>query len=119
MMRPVDPALSIYFCRTPVDFRKSIDGLAAVVQSVLLRDPYGEQLFIFISRRRDKIKILYYERSGFVLWYKKLANERFHWPRFSEDEVITLTTQQLNWLLDGYDLNVMKPHAEKTYRYVV
>lgn len=118
MMRPVDPALSIYFCRTPIDFRKSIDGLAAVVHSVLSLDAHGGQLFVFISRRRDKIKILYYERSGFVLWYKKLATDRFHWPHFVQNDVITLTTQQLNWLLDGYDLNVMKPHAGKTYRYV-
>lgn len=118
MMRPVDAALTIHFCRTPIDFRKSIDGLAAVAQSVLALDPHSGQLFVFISRRRDKIKILYYERSGFVLWYKKLATERFHWPRFGEENVVVLTTQQLNWLLDGYDLNVMKPHAARMYRYV-
>lgn len=118
MMRPVDAGLTIHFCRVPVDFRKSIDGLAVVAQSVLSLDAHSGQLFVFISRRRDKIKILYYERSGFVLWYKKLANERFHWPRFGGENVVSLTTQQLNWLLDGYDLNVMKPHAEKKYRYV-
>lgn len=118
MMRPVDAALTVHFCRTPIDFRKSIDGLAAVAQNVLSLDAHSGQLFVFISRRRDKIKILYYERSGFVLWYKKLAHERFHWPRFDDEKVVVLTTQQLNWLLDGYDLNVMKPHTEKKYRNV-
>jgi len=117
MMRPVDNNLTIYFCRTPIDFRKSMDGLAVYVQSVMELDPFAGQLFVFISRRRDKIKLLYHERSGFVLWYKKLAADRFHWPRCSEQAVITLTTQQLNWLLDGYDINVMKPHTEKKYRY--
>ena len=118
MMRPVDTGLSIYFYRTPVDFRKAIDGLSAYVQSVMGKDPFDKSLYVFISKRRNKVKILYYERCGFVLWYKRLDEEKFHWPN-ADDNVITLSTQQINWLLDGFNLNAMTPHAEKRYSYVV
>lgn len=116
MMRPTDERLRIYFHREPVDFRKAIDGLAAYVQSVFKRDPFDGALYIFISKRRNKIKILYYERCGFVLWYKRLEEEKFHWPH-ADEPVVTLTTQQLNWLLDGYNLNVMRSHTQRQYRY--
>jgi len=116
MMRPVESGLTIYFCRVPVDFRKAIDGLAAYVQSVMGKDPFDKALYVFISKRRNKIKILYFERCGFVLWYKRLEEEKFHWPN-GDDDVVTLSTQQLNWLLDGFNLNAMTPHTEKRYRY--
>lgn len=75
------------------------------------RDPFDQSLYVFISKRRNKIIILYYERCGFVLWYKRLDDDRFHWPK-SEADVVTLSTPQLNWLLDGFNLNAMTPHTE-------
>ncbi len=119
MIRPSENLPRVYVCREPVDMRKSIDGLAALVEGVLAMDPFSEQLFVFINRRRDKLKMLYWERSGFVLWYKRLERERFKWPVHLPGEVMTLTGQQLNWLLDGYDLRYLKAHQRLAYRSVL
>jgi transposase len=65
----------------PVNMRKSINGLAALVENELELSPMNEVLFVFCNRARDKIKMLYWERNGFVLWYKRLEKQRFQWPR--------------------------------------
>lgn len=61
-------------------------------------------LFVFYNRRRDKLKILYWDMSGFALWYKRLEEQKFQWPRRWVDEVIKLSEPQLQWLLSGYDI---------------
>ena len=66
MMRPADSLPEVYVCLEPVDFRKQIDGLAAIVQDELALNPFCEQLFCFTDRRRNRVKLLYWERSGFV-----------------------------------------------------
>lgn len=76
------------------------------------------RLFVFCSRGRDKIKIVYWERSGFVLWYKRLEKERFPWPRRDEQGVVAMTGRELNWLLDGIDLFRLRAHAELSYQSV-
>ena len=104
---PVD---QVYLHLAPVDFRKSIDGLCALVELELELSPFSPALFVFCNRNRDKIKLLYWERNGFVLWYKVIeSREKFVWPRHFEEEVVTLTVEQLNWLLDGYDV-FRQPH---------
>jgi transposase len=115
MMRPSNELLEVYLCREAVDFRKGINGLSALVESVLELTPFSEHLFVFINRKRDRIKILYWERSGFCMWQKQLDQEKFKWPRHHSGDVITLTGQQLNWLLDGYDLRYLKPHKKLSY----
>ncbi len=119
MMRPSDALAKVYLCREAVDFRKGINGLAVLVEQVLELDPFCEYLFVFTNRRADKVKILYWERSGFCLWQKRLEQERFKWPRHLSGEVISLTGQQLNWLLDGYDLRQMQPHRRLKYKTVL
>lgn len=118
-MRPSNSLPQIYLCRQPVDLRKSINGLAVLVEGALGLNPFSEHLFAFTNRRRDKVKILYWEGSGFVLWYKRLEQARFIWPSAQESPVVTLTGQQLNWLLDGYDLRYLKPHARLQYKTVL
>ncbi len=81
MMRPRNDLALVYVCTEPVDFRKQIVGLAALVQDTLALDPFSEQLYVFTNKRRDRVKCLYWERSGFVMWMKRLERERFHWPR--------------------------------------
>jgi transposase len=108
-MRP-DLEAAVYLCREPVDMRKSIDGLSLLVQEALELNPFEEAVFVFCNRQRDKVKILAWERNGFVLWYKRLEQERFKWPDCSGQDKITLSGQQLNWLLDGYDITRMQPH---------
>lgn len=109
MMRP-ELTVSVYLCREVVDMRKSIDGLSLLVQEAMELNPFDEAVFVFCNRQRDKIKILAWERNGFVLWYKRLERERFKWPDTAEQDVMTLSGQQLNWLLDGYDIARMQPH---------
>lgn len=109
-MRPDRSIERVYLHRAPVDFRKQMDGLSAIVQNVMQLDPFAGTLFVFINRRRDKLKILYWERTGFVIWYKRLEAERFAWPVRDKETIITLTGEQLHWLLDGYNVWRMQPH---------
>jgi len=118
MMRPSNDLVAVYLCREAVDFRKGINGLAALVEEVLEQDPFSEQLFVFCNRARNRMRILYWERNGFCLWQKRLEKHRLHWPRRAPGSVVTLTGQQLNWLLDGLDVMRMKPHERLLYRHV-
>ena len=77
--------------------------------------PFSGAVYIFCNRRRDKLKALYWDRSGFALWQKRLEKERFKWPRRWPDEVISLSEQQLHWLLDGYDITCMQAHHSLHY----
>jgi transposase len=72
----------------------------------------GPNLFVFCGKRRHSIKILYFDKSGFALWQKRLEKERFAWPKKHESEVVRLTPSQMQWLLDGYDVWKMKPFEE-------
>jgi transposase len=117
-MRPSEALAAVYLCREAVDFRKGMNGLAALVEEVLELDPFSEQLFVFCNRARDRVRILYWERNGFCLWQKRLEKHRFQWPRQTQGAVVTLTGQQLNWLLDGVDVMRMRPHERLFYRRV-
>jgi transposase len=114
MIRPVDE-IRVLLCRDRVDFRKQILGLSVLVQEELELDPFSSHLFAFCNRRRDHVKLLLWERNGFVLWQKKLEKDRFPWPRHMEAEVVELTGRELNWLLDGMDVFALKPHGELSY----
>lgn len=117
-MRPGFELKQIFAYRHPVDLRKSIDGLSSLVEGVLGVDPFSGALFVFVNRRRDKVKLLYWERNGFCIWYKRLERERFSWPTMTETSLL-LNGQQLNWLLDGYDIDRLRPHTERRYRTVL
>ncbi len=73
-----------------------------------------ERLFVFCGRRKDRVKLLYWDRSGFALWYKVLEKEKFKWPKLDGD-VIELTSEQLGWMLDGLDIARMRPHETLMY----
>lgn len=118
MMRPANDLPVVYLCRDAVNFRKGINGLAVLVEETLQLDPFSEHLFVFCNRRRNRIKILYWERNGFCLWQKRLERDRFAWPR-DDEALVTLTGKQLNWLLDGVDLWALRPHKRLAYRSVL
>lgn len=107
---------AVYLHREPVDFRKSINGLAVLVEGGMGLSALSGALFVFCNRKRDKLKILYWDRTGFALWYKRLEQDRFKWPRRLSEPVITLREDQLHWLLDGYDIARMQPHATLHYQ---
>ena len=119
MIRPSSQLAEVYICLQPVDFRKGINGLTILVEAELEHDPFSERLFVFRNRNRDKVKILYWERSGFCMWQKRLEKERFFWPKPGLDKVSVITGQQLNWLLDGYDITAMKGHKKLQYSSVI
>ena len=114
MMRPSGDVV-VYLHRLPVDFRKAINGLALIVQDEMQLDTYSESLFVFINRSRDRIKLLYWERNGFCLWMKRLEKNKFAWPLKHEGDTVSLNTQELNWLLDGFDIWRMPPHQRLFY----
>lgn len=113
--RPAQDMPDIYLYREPVDFRKAALGLAAIVVQELEHDPFEGALYAFTNRQRNKIKCLYWEDNGFVLYYKALAEERFHWPVNDSQAVLSLSGQQINWLLDGYDIRLLKGHKKLQY----
>jgi len=111
--------VAVYLCRECVDMRKSINGLSVLVEQALGLDPFAPQLFVFCNRQRDKIKILYWERTGFVLWYKRLEKHRFAWSLPGDQDVLALTGRELNWLLDGIDVFALRPHEEISFETVL
>ncbi len=113
-MRPVD-GVRVRLCREPVDFRKAINGLSILVEEELELDPFSTQVFAFCNRKRNQVKLLVWERNGFVLWQKRLEKDRFPWPRLIDEEVVELTGRELNWLLDGIDVFAQKPHEELSF----
>ena len=119
MMRLAENLPAVYLCATPVDFRKGMQSLAVLVENDLQKDPFMEGLFVFCNRPRTSIKMLYWAHNGFCLWQKRLEKERFFWPRRELPAVVELTVEQLNWLLDGYDIRRMKPHKKLHYSSVL
>jgi len=116
-LRPSSRLPTIYLYRDAIDFRKGHRGLSATVQMELGHDPFSGILYVFRNRAFDKLKILLWENNGFVLYYKSLAEEKFHWPS-ADDQLITINGEQLNWLIEGYDIARMKPHKVLRYESV-
>ncbi len=114
-MKSVDKFDAIYIYNGKVDFRRSIDGLSTMVQEELKMDVFQNSLFLFFNRSKNKLKILYWDKSGFALWYKRLEEERFKIPKHIEGSHLTLSSKELEWLLEGYDITKMKPHQELKY----
>jgi transposase len=105
-------AVRIVLATEPVDMRKSIDGLMALVRSGFGEDVYSGHLFVFVSRRGDRVKILTFSRGGFILYYKRLEQGRFRLPQVeAEAHAVRLDATQLAMLLDGIDVAEVKRPA--------
>ena len=104
-MLTLPPSVRIYLATEPVDLRRGHDGLSAIVQSQWKLDLFAGNLFVFVGRRLDRCKILFWDRGGLVLYYKRLERGRFRVPRVSDDRrSVELDATQLTMLLDGIDL---------------
>ena len=110
---------NIYVYPQHVDFRKGRRSLAAFVQGTLETDPFSKALFLFVNRRRDCVKALYWDRSGFALWEKGLEEAKFPWPKPPFSNRLEISSQQLEWLLDGVDIWRLKTHKELNYSLVI
>jgi len=110
----------VFLAKGSTDMRKSIDGLAVLVQEVFELDPFSPNLFVFCNRKRDKMKILFWDKNGFWLYYRRLERGQFQWP--SDDQnatTLTITRQQLRWLLDGLSLEQKHAHSEVMARTII
>ncbi len=114
MKRPED-FTGVFIHRERVDMRKGMNGLAEVVEEAGMGDLQGANLFVFSGRRKNTIKVLYFDKTGFALWTKRLEEARFPWPKHHEDEVVKLTPEQFSWLLDGYDVWKVKPFEKVSF----
>ena len=100
MLRPQPDCGTIYLYRKPVDMRKAINGLVAIVEGQMSLDPFSANLFVFCNNNRSIIKCVYWEGNGFALWMKRLEKARFQWPTKLPMDVVDLNAQQVNWLFD-------------------
>jgi transposase len=103
----------VFLCTRATDMRKSFDGLHGLVLEVLRQDPQSGDLFVFLNRRRDRVKILLWEGDGLAIWYKRLESGTFALPSGSGDS-LALSSAQLALLLGGIDLKQTRPR--KRYR---
>ena len=104
------------------DMRKSFDGLSALVKEKLAEDPLSGQLFVFINRKQNYLKALYFDRSGYALWAKRLEQGQFHCHRdlgagASNKQSLTMT--ELKWILDGIDFRSVRHYKRYRHRSMV
>lgn len=102
----------VYLARGVTDLRKSIDGLAAIVQEGFQLDPFAASLFVFCNRNKDKLKILHWDHNGFWLYYRRLEKGTFQWPDDHADQPLAVSDRQLRWLLDGLPIEQKQAHAQ-------
>ncbi len=114
-MMHLPASVRVYLCSVPCDMRRSFDGLHALVTGTLKLDAFGGHLFVFSNRRRDRVKILYWDRDGFAVWAKRLEEGTYAMP-FEEGDQLRreITAQELGALLSGIDLSQAK--RRKRYR---
>ncbi len=102
-MLSLPPSVRIYVASEPADMRKSFNGLTILVDQVLEKDPLSGHLFVFRNRRGDRVKILYWDRSGFCIWYKLLERGTLHLPA-GDASYVVMDSAELALLLEGIDL---------------
>jgi transposase len=113
-MLSISGQVRIFLARDPVDMRKSFHGLIGLTESVLREDPLSGHLFVFINRRRDRIKLLYWGGTGFCIWYQHLEKGSYQLPEAAtadEREGIEITASQLSLILDGIDLSSVRQRS--------
>jgi transposase len=106
-MIAVPPGVRVWLAARPVDMRKGFDGLAAIVQQELSKDPFGGHLFVFRGKRGDRLKILAWDGQGFCLFAKRLEKGRFVWPSPATVQV-RLTSAELAMLIEGIDWRAVR-----------
>jgi transposase len=104
----------IFLARDAVDFRKQAHSLALMVTHVLEQNPIQDRvLFVFTNRRRNAVKILYWDQTGYALWWKGLEREKFRWPKITtEGSKMLVSVREVKWLLEGVDIAKIKKHEK-------
>lgn len=114
-MLSLAPSAAIYVYTRPTDMRKGFDGLCGIVRQELGTDPLDGSLFLFLNRRRDRVKILYWDRDGLVLWYKRLESGTLEGIESGDSASVEIDATQLAMLLSGVSLEAAK-QRRKRYR---
>jgi transposase len=117
MIHP-SPNTRVFLAAGGTDMRKAINGLSIMVEGVLELDPFSGHLFVFCNRGRTIVKVLYYDRNGFCLWQKRLEKHKFKWPQ-SAREVLEIGSRDLSFLLEGLDIEAVKPHDSVMYKTLI
>ncbi|WP_250519190.1 IS66 family insertion sequence element accessory protein TnpB [Caballeronia sp. ATUFL_M1_KS5A] len=112
-----DDDLKVYLHRDPVDFRYGMNSLSILVEQSMRLNPMDTSLYIFGNRRRDRIKILGWDGSGFWLLIKRLERSHFIWPD-NKAEIVTMTANVLHALLEGDDITAIRRHPKQEYHRV-
>ena len=116
-MLSVPATVRIFLATSPTDMRKSFDGLQGLVEAVFEADLLSGHLFLFINRRRDRIKIMFWDRDGLIIWYKRLEAGTFQLPTMAKgQQTVELEATRLSLLLGGIDMNTAR--QRKRYRRV-
>jgi len=111
----LSPAIQVFMAIEPVDLRKGFDGLSAAVQTVFDRNVLDGHLFLFLNRRRDRIKLLWWDRDGLALFYKRLERGTYEIPRHAPgNKQLQLDATQLSLLLSGVQLDSVKHRRRYT-----
>lgn len=110
------PRVSMFIRPGVTDMRKAANGLSILVQEQIEKDPFSGNLFLFCNKRKNILKILYWDRNGFCTWKKRLEKHRFPWPE-KKETAIEIGEQELRWLLDGIDF--WHPHEKLSYSSVI
>jgi transposase len=108
MLPQLSAAVRVFLCTRPTDLRKSFDGLSGLVQECFGQDLLTGHLFLFLNRRRDRLKILYFDRDGLAIWYKRLEAGTFQLPVSAGADSVELQPAQLALLLSGIDLHTAR-----------
>jgi transposase len=111
-MKGLESFPKILFYNGRVDFRKRRKSLACLVESQLKEDPFSETLFFFLNKRKDCVRALYWDKTGFAMWEKELEKEKFLLPKKCAGEKLYLSANQVEWLLDGVDIWKIKKHKK-------
>ena len=110
-MIALTPQIRVFLYRRPTDMRKSFHGLVALTECELKQDPLSGSLFVFLNRRRDRVKILYWGQSGFCIWYQQLEKGTYQLPSpttLNEQDTLEVTRAQLSLILEGIDLTSVR-----------
>jgi transposase len=110
-MIALTPQIQAFLYRRPTDMRKSFHGLVALTQSELKQDPLSGSLFVFLNRRRDRVKILYWGHTGFCIWYQQLEKGTYQMPdvtTLQDQDTLEVTRSQLSLILDGIELSSVR-----------
>ena len=110
---------SVYLAVGPTDLRKSIDGLSLLVQEKFKLDLFARSLFVFCNRKKDKLKILEWDHTGFWLHYKRLEKDHFQWPVTSGKDHIEVDERSFRWLLDGLAIKQKAAHKALEERQII